>query len=593
MVQKYLISLDLDGTLLDDNKNVSKNTVKILNILKKKDHKILINTSRSYFRTIKIAEKLKVDFISCFGGNYIFSKDKTYYVNNIPSEICKEIIQIAMKNNLKIIVECLDGTFRNRKKEYSYINTNYCNLNEIDLDNCFKILIPISSDISYFSKVISDHNLVFQHDEFNKLYRILPRDSDKLNAIKYVSNIFNNNYITMAFGDDGSDYNTLKHCDIGVKMKNSSKELSRIKFQTSSNNEEGVFKFLVNFFNLDIKTDYKKVSVLDCTLRDGGHLNQSNFGYNNILTIIKKLVKARADVIELGFLEDCIYDKNVARFNNVKQAEELVKDIDNVNSIFSLLVQVDKFEIKKLEKNMGKIKLIRVSFHKHLLKQAIEYCKIIKEKGYLCSLNPINFSGYSNLEVVRLIKEINMLDLDYFYIVDTFGILTNNSFNNKLNLINSLLKEDISLGLHLHNNLSSSFSTAQIFMQKNSRYQHILIDSSVLGMGRSPGNLKTELIMYYLNSFNRRYKLKYIYDLMEKVMPSFKRKYDWDEHFAYSISAFLKVHRSYAEYLKEKEIGYKDIDAMMKNIPIEYKDRYNEKIIEDIYNEFMEVEGCF
>lgn len=593
MMDKYLISLNLDGTLLDDNKNVSKNTLEILNILKKKGHKILINTSRSYLRTIQIAEKIKADFISCFGGNYIFSKDKTYYVNNIPSNICKKIIQIADENNLKIIVDGLDGTFRNRLKEYSYITTNYCDLNKINFDNWFKIIVPSSNIISYFSEVINDHNLVLQYDDFNKFYCILPRNSDKLNAVKYVLNIFNNNYITMAFGDDLSDYNTLKYCDIGVKMKNSSKELSRIKFQTSSNNEGGVFKFLINFFNFDIKTNYKNVSILDCTLRDGDHLNHSKFGHSNILKIIKKLVKANVDVIELGFLEDCIYDKNVARFNTVKQAEDLVRDINNLNSMFSLLVQVDKFDIKKLEKCMGKIKFIRVSFHKNLLKRAIEYCKIIKKKGYLCSLNPINFSGYSNLEVARLMKEVNMLDLDYFYIVDTFGVLTNNSFSNKLNLINSLLRDNISLGLHLHNNLSSSFSTAQILMQKNSRYQHVLIDSSVLGMGRSPGNLKTELIMYYLNSFNKRYNLRYLYDLMEKVIPDFKNKYDWDEHFAYSISAFLKVHRSYAEYLKEKGVCYKYIDVMIKKIPTKYKDRYNEKIIENIYSEYLEVEDVF
>ena len=123
-------------------------------------------------------------------------------------------------------------------------------------------------------------------------------------------------------------------------------------------------------------------------------------------------------------------------------------------------------------------------------------------------------------------------------------------------------------------------------MKENSRKGSIIIDSSLLGMGRAPGNLKTELLMYYLNKYNNKYDMKYIYELIEKVIPKYKLKYNWDIDFRYSISAFNNVHRSYAEYLLKKGVSFNDADKTIKLIPNDKKDRYNESVIEDIYNKY-------
>lgn len=588
MHDNYILSIDLDGTLLTDEKKISNYSLAVLKKCQKHGCKILINTSRSYIRTLEISEILNADYTSCFDGNYIFSKGGVLYKECLEKSICEEIINIALYKNIKIIVDKIDGAYRNQIKEYKYMCTNYFNLSYVNVSDCYKIIITNENDIKFFKEVIDSNNLICEYDSINKIYRILPPFSNKYKAIKYINKLLNNDYKTISFGDDISDYTSLIKSDIGIKVKNSSNVLSNIIFQTTTNNNDGVAKFLSNFFNFDMSTNYKNVKLLDCTLRDGGHLNQSRFGYNNIIKIIKNLVKSKIDFIEIGFLEDCIYNKDVARFNKVSEAERLLQNIDNSKSSFVLLTQVDKFDIKKLKKRNGKIDMIRVSFHKHLLDQAIVYCKIVKEKGYKCAMNPINFSGYNNLEIVKLLKIVNKCNIDYFTIVDTFGILTNNSFNNKLNLINDLLRTDINLGLHLHDNLSSSFSTAQILMKENSRYREIIIDSSLSGMGRSPGNLKTELIMYYLNKFNKNYRIYYVYDLIQSIILDMHSKYDWNIDFSYSISAFEQAHRTYAEYLKNKNVSYDIIEKIIKSIPLDNKDIYDKKVIEKLY---MDKEG--
>lgn len=584
MQEKYLISINMCSTLLNDKNKISDYSIRVLEECKRNGAKILINTSQSYIETLDYSKKINANYISCFSGNYVADESTIYRNNCISVDACNEIIEQAKKNNENLIIQCIDVAYRNRKEKYNFIETIYSDIDKIHINNCFEILIPTANKkIEWLHDLILKYRLNIEYDINHKLYKIIPSNTNKVNALITLKNILEDDCKIMSFGDNFSDYETLKYSDIPVKMYNSL-NLDEFDFWTVSNNEDGVAKFLNNFYNLDIKVNYDKVKILDCTLRDGGHLNNCNFGYDNINKIIRNLVKANTDIIEIGFLENCNYDKNITRYDTIEQAEELIKNIDCDNSKISLLAQVDKYDISKLSKCNGKINFIRLSFHKELLDEAIEYCKIIKEKGYTCSINPINFSGYNNFEIVELIKRVNKIDIDYFSIVDTFGILLNNDFENKLNLINNLLRKDINVGLHLHDNLSSAFSTAQILMQKNTRYGQVIIDSSLLGMGRDPGNLKTELIMYYLNKYNKdKYNMKYIYNLLENEISSFKKEYNWNQDFSYSISAFEKTHRSYAEYLKSKQIGYSNIEKIIKKIPIENKVRYNEKIIENIF----------
>ena len=53
-----------------------------------------------------------------------------------------------------------------------------------------------------------------------------------------------------------------------------------------------------------------KIKILDCTLRDGGYINEWNFGERTIKKVISKLSQSKIDIIECGFLEDVEFDRN-------------------------------------------------------------------------------------------------------------------------------------------------------------------------------------------------------------------------------------------------------------------------------------------
>ena len=229
--------------------------------------------------------------------------------------------------------------------------------------------------------------------------------------------------------------------------------------------------------------------------------------------------------------------------------------------------------------------MIRVSFHSNYIDLGMYFCEEVKKKGYLCSVNPINFSHYTKEEVVELITKVNKINPDIFSIVDTFGVLLNNGFRNKLNLINHLLNKKICRGIHLHENLNMAFSSAQTLIESNSNIGKIVIDTSVAGMGRAPGNLKIEVMQYYINQVTQteRYSMNYIYSLMENEIMYLKNGLNWENEFAYSITALENTHRTYAEYLLRKQIPLYEIEKLIKLIPYENRGRFNESVIESIY----------
>ena len=121
------------------------------------------------------------------------------------------------------------------------------------------------------------------------------------------------------------------------------------------------------------------VQILDCTLRDGGYINDFNFGQYGIRKIISQLTLAGIDIIECGFLEDCEYDPNYSVFNKVEQIAPFIP-ADHASSMYVAMACYGEYDINQLSPYDGKsIDGIRVSFHYNEIEEAIDFCWRIKE----------------------------------------------------------------------------------------------------------------------------------------------------------------------------------------------------------------------
>ena len=90
------------------------------------------------------------------------------------------------------------------------------------------------------------------------------------------------------------------------------------------------------------------LKLLDCTLRDGGYVNDWRFGFNNAKDIIKRLTKSNIDVIEVGFLRNAEeYDLDVTVCNRIEDLNKLLPDFTG-NTMYSAMAMRSNYDINKL-----------------------------------------------------------------------------------------------------------------------------------------------------------------------------------------------------------------------------------------------------
>lgn len=134
-------------------------------------------------------------------------------------------------------------------------------------------------------------------------------------------------------------------------------------------------------------------------------------------------------------------------------------------------------------------------------------------------------------------------------------------------IVDHNLDKEISLGFHSHNNLQMSFANAQELAQLNTA-RSMIIDASVLGMGRGAGNLNTELLVQYLNTnFFANYNILDIMSLLDEFIRPLKVTYNWGYEVAYFVAAIAGCHPNYASFLLNMHtLRMQDINSILTDL---------------------------
>ncbi|MCI9337711.1 MAG: hypothetical protein HFH93_09245 [Lachnospiraceae bacterium] len=307
------------------------------------------------------------------------------------------------------------------------------------------------------------------------------------------------------------------------------------------------------------------VQLLDCTLRDGGYINNWIWGFENARDIIATLVKADIDVVEVGFLRDIEkYDANITVCDSIEQLNCLLPEKYG-NTIFSAMAMQSNYDLTKLTPFLGHgIEMIRVTSHDYDIEEGMRFARKVKEYGYKLSINPINIMGYSDDRVLWIIEQVNTIHPYQFSIVDTFGSMRRRDLERIVSLCDHNLDRDIRLSLHLHENMLFSYGLAQMFIDKHLN-RPIAIDGSLMGIGRTPGNLPLELIADYLNDYeDKAYGIEYMMDSIQDYIANLRGKTEWGYTPVYFLSAKYNLHRNYAEYyLGKEDLTNRDINSIL------------------------------
>lgn len=330
------------------------------------------------------------------------------------------------------------------------------------------------------------------------------------------------------------------------------------------------------------------LKLLDCTLRDGGYINDWKWGFQTARDIIQALVKAKVNVVEVGFLRNVErYDPDVSVCNRIEELNRLLPEKPG-QTMFSGMAMRSNYDIDKLSPYSGTgIEMIRITAHDYDIAEGMDFAREVKEKGYKLSINPINIMGYSDERILWIIDQVNHIQPYQFSIVDTFGSMKRRDLDRIVSLVDNNLDRNIRIALHLHENMSLSCSLAQKFVDKHLN-RPVAIDGSLMGMGRIPGNLPIELIADYLNEYaDKAYDIDYLMDAIQDYIAPIKGTPEWGYTPAYFLSARFNLHRNYAEhYLEKGDLNNRDINHILARIAAKKKTAFDKEYADRLYEEY-------
>ncbi|MDO8525487.1 MAG: aldolase catalytic domain-containing protein [Candidatus Omnitrophota bacterium] len=301
-----------------------------------------------------------------------------------------------------------------------------------------------------------------------------------------------------------------------------------------------------------------KIKVLDCTIRDGGLINNHDFDHKFVRTVYSALSEAGVDYMEIGY-------KNSKKlfpgedFGAWKFCDDndINKIIDGIESRMKLSVMVDVGRVDLddvLPKNESPVDMIRVASYVKDIDKAIYLVNHFAQKGYETTVNIMAISRALDNELNEALHQLEEeCRAGVIYIVDSFGALYQESTEFLIKKAGSILKTK-EIGIHAHNNQQLAFGNTIEAIIHDANY----VDGTVYGLGRAAGNCPLELLIGFLK--NPKFDIRPILDLISKEFLPLREKMEWGYIIPYAITGMLDEHPKAAIELREssKKENYRE-----------------------------------
>lgn len=255
-----MIVTDLDRTLLQDDKTISDFTIKILKQCQKEGIKLVFATARPKRAVMHLLDNLCIEALIVHNGAVMFVQDSLCHHFGIAPGTTQDIIQNILTDYplTNIAIEIDDVFYSNFDvskiwRQTTAIHTDFSNLPNKAAE---KIIIPIAS-----SQELERYNNYLPQELYIEISEgilalIMHKQATKFSAIQAIAQQFNIpiEHI-IAFGDDYNDLEMIKHCGIGIAMKNALTEVKIVAdYICDTNNDDGVAKWLQQHLLSDINT---------------------------------------------------------------------------------------------------------------------------------------------------------------------------------------------------------------------------------------------------------------------------------------------------------------------------------------------------
>lgn len=340
-----------------------------------------------------------------------------------------------------------------------------------------------------------------------------------------------------------------------------------------------------------------KLKILDCTLRDGGYYNNWNFNIDLINKYLKVMSDIKVDYVEIGFRSvekkefrgACAYSTDEF-LNNLKIPKNLkiAVMINGAELIKDNFLKKKSSSLNNLFKKskLSKVQLVRIACHFSEIFKVMPVANKIKALGYKVAINLMQISDRTKNEIQTFCELAKKYSMDAVYFADSTGSLNRDQ---TVQIVKNFKKNwNGDLGVHAHDNMDMAMDNAMISLKNGVNW----IDSTVLGMGRGPGNVKTEnLILELEKKFNRKVNYNELIKLVENDFIPMKNKYGWGSNIYYYLSGLYGIHPSFIQgMLGTKSFSSDEILAVIDNLKTEGGKKFSNDLI-NTYKQYFVGKG--
>jgi 4-hydroxy 2-oxovalerate aldolase len=296
--------------------------------------------------------------------------------------------------------------------------------------------------------------------------------------------------------------------------------------------------------------------IIDCTIRDGGLINNWDFSVEFVQDLYDGLSAAGVEYMEIGYKNSPkllqATEPNPWRFLDDNFLKEIIpeKKFTKLSALVDI-GRVDPDDI--LPREQSPLDMIRVACYIREVDKGLELVQMFHDLGYETSLNIMALSSVPENQLIEAFNMVKKSAVDVVYIVDSFGSLDPADIQHQVNKFKEMIPNK-KLGIHTHNNMQLAFANTLTAMRNGVTF----LDSSVYGMGRAAGNCNTELLVTHIQKAS--YELKPVLDVIEKHMLEMRQRWEWGYIIPYMISGTLNEHPRVAMAYRASEDRDKFVD---------------------------------
>src|SRR3989339_396120 len=292
----------------------------------------------------------------------------------------------------------------------------------------------------------------------------------------------------------------------------------------------------------------EKIKALDCTIRDGGLINNHQFDDRFVREVYKALSMAGIDYMEIGYKNSrkLFSDKEYGKWKFCDD-DDIRKIIDGIESKMKLSVmvdigRVDPEDVKPCSESP--VDMIRVACYIKDVDKAIALVNAFSQKGYETAVNIMAISKVLDNELTEALQQWEKESrASVVYLVDSNGALYQEDIELLVKKAKSILKTK-EVGVHTHNNQQLAFSNTIEGIIHDANY----VDATVYGLGRGAGNCPLELLLGFLK--NPKFDIRPVLDLISKEFIPLREKIEWGYIIPYAITGMLNEHPNTAMALR-------------------------------------------